>query len=168
MSDPTLSACPPATLIKQLAAMLYDSLLIFAVLFLASAIALIFNHGEAITASPLFKLYLLFVVFSFFAWFWNKPGQTLGMRGWKSRITDEAGNNPGWRSCYLRLCFALLSWSCLGLGYLWRLFKPFTWHDRLSHTRVIDESALHKSGTKKPAGVADLPTENEENREPKE
>ena len=140
MSDPVFSECPPASLLKQLLAMVYDSLLIFAVLFFATAIALLFNHGEAIESSPLFTLYLLFTLFTYYAFFWHKSGQTLGMRAWKIRLVDDEGANPGWVSAYLRLCCALLSWACFGLGYLWRLFQPFTWHDRLSHTRVIDIS----------------------------
>ena len=134
--------CPPASLLKQLAAMLYDSLLIFAVLFLATAVALVFNRGEAIESSPLFNLYLLFMVFTFYAWFWHKSGQTLGIRVWKIRIVSEFGGNPSWGVCYLRLMFALLSFTCFGLGYLWRLFKPYTWHDKLSQTRIIDVSSL--------------------------
>jgi len=137
MSDPFFSDNPPASLIKQLAAMIYDSLLIFAVLFLASAIALVFNQGEAIESSPWFSLYLMFVLFTYYAWFWQKSGQTLGMRVWKIRIVTESGANPGWIVCYQRLACALLSWLCFGLGYLWRLFRPYTWHDRLSHTRII-------------------------------
>ena len=117
--------------------MIYDSLLIFAVLFLASAIALVFNQGEAIESSPWFSLYLMFVLFTYYAWFWQKSGQTLGMRVWKIRIVTESGANPGWIVCYQRLACALLSWLCFGLGYLWRLFRPYTWHDRLSHTRII-------------------------------
>ena len=142
MSQKIFRDAPSASLIKQLAAMLYDSFLIFAVLFLAAAIALIFNRGEAIEASPLFNLYLLFTLFTFYAWFWNKSGQTLGMRVWKIRIISECGKNPGWGVSYLRLVFALISLLCLGLGYFWRLFKPYTWHDRLSHTRIIDISGL--------------------------
>ncbi len=56
--------------------MLYDSFLILAVLFLASAIAMIFNHGEAIESNAWFSLYLLLTVFTFYAWFWQKTGQT--------------------------------------------------------------------------------------------
>jgi len=137
MSDPFLSDNPPASLIKQLAAMIYDSLLIFAVLFFASAIALIFNQGEAIESNYWFSLYLLFVLFTYYAWFWRKSGQTLGMRVWKIRIVTESGENPGWIDCYKRLACALLSLLCFGLGYLWRLFRPYTWHDRLSHTRIV-------------------------------
>lgn len=117
--------------------MVYDSLLIFAVLFLASAIAIAFHHGEAIESNPFFTLYLVFVWFSYYAFFWHKSGQTLGMRAWRIRIVTEAGGKPGWGSCYLRLLLALLSFSCLGLGYLWRLFRPYTWHDRLSRTRIV-------------------------------
>ena len=134
--------CPPASLIKQLAAMIYDSLLIFAVLFFATAIVLLFNEGEAIESSPAFNFYLLMVLFSFYAWFWHKSGQTLGMRAWKIRIVSEFGGNPSWGVSYLRLGFALISLLCFGLGYLWRLFKPYTWHDRLSQTSIIDISSL--------------------------
>jgi len=140
MSDPVLSECPPASLVKQLAAMVYDSLLIFAVLFSASAAALLFNNGEAIEANLWFKLYLLFTLFTYYAWFWQKSGQTLGMRVWKIRLVSDSGGNPGWAVCYLRLVCALLSLLCLGLGYWWRLFTPYTWHDHLSHTRVINLS----------------------------
>ena len=125
--------------------MLYDGFLIFAVLFLASAIALVFNQGEAIESNLWFSLYLLLTVFSFYAWFWKKSGQTLGMRVWKIRIVTESGGNPGWGVSYLRLLFALLSILCFGLGYLWRLFTPYTWHDRLSHTRIIKISSLASS-----------------------
>ena len=145
MSSTSYSDFPPASLIKQLAAMVYDSLLIFAVLFFVSAIAIMFNQGEAIESSPWFSLYLLLALFTFYAWFWNKSGQTLGMRVWKIRIISEAGGNPGWSVCYLRLISALLSILCFGLGYWWRLFKPYTWHDRLSKTSIIDASTVNSS-----------------------
>ena len=140
MSSTPYSDCPPASLIKQLTAMLYDSMLVFGVLFFASAIALIFNQGEAIESNPWFSVYLLLTLFTFYAWFWRKSGQTLGMRVWKIRIVTESGGNPGWGVCYLRLIFALLSLLCFGLGYWWRLFKPYTWHDRISRTSIIDVS----------------------------
>ena len=147
MNSDEIVNCPPASLIKQFAAMIYDSLLIFAVLFGASAVALLLNNmlfdrDTAIENSPIFSLYLLFSLFTFYAWFWRKSGQTLGMRAWKIRIVSELGGNPGWGSCYLRLLFALLSLACLGLGYWWRLFKPYTWHDRLSQTLIVDVSKL--------------------------
>jgi len=111
---------PSASLIKQLAAMLYDSFLI--------------------ESSPVYTLYLLLVIFLFYSWFWSKCGQTLGMRVWKIQIINDYGRNPAWHVCILRLVFAIFSMACLGLGYWWRLFKPYTWHDKLSQTRIIDIS----------------------------
>ncbi len=131
--------------------MIYDSLLIIALLFFAVAILVAFNRGEAVEPNVAFKLYLIFVVFTFYAWFWHKSGQTLGMRAWKIRIVSEFGGNPSWAIGYLRLLFALLSWACLGLGYWWRLFKPYTWHDRLSQTRIVHV----KSSSDEPATPGD-------------
>jgi uncharacterized RDD family membrane protein YckC len=142
MSSNLYNDCPPASLIKQFAAMLYDSLLIIAILFFVTSITLVFNQGKAIESSPLFNLFLLFTIFVFYAWFWNKSGQTLGMRAWKIRIVSEFGGNPSWGISFLRLSFALLSLSCFGLGYFWRLFHPYTWHDKLSQTSIIDVSSL--------------------------
>lgn len=138
MSDTDFSACPDASLLRQLAAMIYDSLLIFAVLIFVVAIPVVFNRGEAIEWNVwLLRLYLLLSVFGYYAWFWHKSGQTLGMRAWKLKIVTETGARPGWLTCFRRLLCALLSWACFGLGYLWRLFRPRTWHDRLSGTRIV-------------------------------
>ena len=139
MTPKQLLQCPSASLLKQLLAMLYDSLLIVALLFFATAILLPFNQGEAISG-PIYSFYLLMVVFVFYSGFWHKAGQTLGMKVWKIRIINEYGYNPSWQIGFLRLTFAVLSLACLGLGYFWRLFTPYTWHDRLSQTRVVDIS----------------------------
>ena len=137
MSSKQLESYPPARLWRQFAAMVYDGMLIIALLFLAVGILVAFNGGEAVEPNIAITLYLVFVVFTFYAGFWRKSGQTLGMQAWRIRIVSEFGGNPSWGTSYLRLMFALLSWACLGLGYWWRLFKPYTWHDRLSQTRIV-------------------------------
>ena len=144
MNHKVLQQCPSASLLKQLVAMLYDSLLIIALLFIATAILLPLNKGEAI-GGPVYTLYLLSVIFIFYSWFWNKSGQTLGMKVWKIRIINDDGFNPSWAVCFLRLMGALVSISCLGIGYFWRLFTPYTWHDRLSQTRIVDVSKIGQS-----------------------
>ena len=165
MNHRDLRQCPPASLLKQLVAILYDSLLIISVLFLATAILLPFNQGEAV-GGPIYNLYLLIVIFIFYSWFWHKSGQTLGMKVWKIRIIDDYGYNPSWPISFLRLfaasCppalvlalnkyFDLIQSSrnivmttalVFLLGYLLRLFRPYTLHDRLSQTHVIDVSAF--------------------------
>jgi uncharacterized RDD family membrane protein YckC len=167
MQTNLLLQCPPAGLFKQLVAMLYDSFLIAALLFIATAILLPFNHGEAVSG-PLYNIYLLSILFIFYSGFWQKAGQTLGMKAWKIRIIDEYGNNPPWSIGFLRLFIAsFLPVTALALnqlfnlitnskteaiicvfvflmGYLVRLVRPFTVHDRLSQTKVIDISQLLK------------------------
>lgn len=141
MNPKILLQCPSAGLFKQLLAMFYDAFLIIAILFIATAILLPFTHGEAI-GGIFYKLYLLMLVFIFYSWFWNKAGQTLGMKVWKIRIINEYGFNPSWSESFIRLIFAMLSMAVFGMGYFWRLFTPYTWHDRLSHTRIIDVSKI--------------------------
>ena len=139
MTPNQLLQCPSASLLKQFLAMLYDSLLIIAILFFATAILVLFNQGEAVQG-PFFTFYLLMVIFFFYSGFWHKAGQTLGMKVWKIQVINEYGYNPSWQISFLRLTFAILSLACFGLGYFWRLFTPYTWHDRLSQTRVVDIS----------------------------
>ena len=130
---------PSASLLKQLAAMVYDGLLIFAILFVAVGITIPFNQGKAINPTLVY-VFFVNVVLIFYSWFWRKSGQTLGMRAWKIQIISELGGYPDWSDSFLRLFFAVLSIACIGMGYWWRIFKPYTWHDKLSQTRVIDIS----------------------------
>ncbi len=155
MSILTYTNYPSASLFKQFAAMFYDSLLILAVLFVATIFVLVFNGGEAIESSPVYNFYLVLIIFLFYSWFWNKSGQTLGMRVWKIRIITESGNNPSWPVSCLRLSFAILSIACFGLGYCLRLFKPYTWHDKLSATRIIDVSEKSAGKNTKTTGADD-------------
>jgi uncharacterized RDD family membrane protein YckC len=132
---------PPASLFKQFAAMIYDSFLILAILFVAVGITIPFNQGIAIKPSLVYG-FLIIVIFIFYGWFWNRSGQTLGMRTWKIQIVSEFGGYPSWHVSFLRLVFAMFSFACFGLGYWWRLFKPYTWHDKFSQTKVIDISNI--------------------------
>jgi uncharacterized RDD family membrane protein YckC len=79
---------------RYLGAIFYDLILVIAVFFVATAILLPFNQGEAIHSSFLFPLYLLSVSFVFYGWFWTHGGQTLGLRAWKLRLLDEKGELP--------------------------------------------------------------------------
>ena len=84
----------PATLFRRLAALFYDSLLLLAVWFIATALLLPFTSGEAIRPhNPLLSSYLLFISFFFYGWFWIHGGQTLGMSAC-SQVTGPSRKLP--------------------------------------------------------------------------
>jgi uncharacterized RDD family membrane protein YckC len=131
----------PAGLARRLAAITYDGLLLFSVLFVA-AIPLTLMP-EALHAQPLVRAaiqaYLGLVTLAFFCGFWVHGGQTLGMRAWRLRLVGISKDEVSWKQAVLRYAAALLSWACVGMGFLWSVFdrEGLAWHDRLSGTRLV-------------------------------
>ena len=125
---------------RRLAALLYDSLLVLALLFVAASVALLFRRGEPVPQNlSWYTLYFAAVPFVFFTGFWYVGGQTLGMRAWRLRLTSRRdGSLTRWQVS-LRFLVALVSLGCLGLGFFWQLVDSdkLTWHDRAAGTRVV-------------------------------
>ena len=163
----THSEIHPGSL-KRLLVALYDSLLILAVLFIAAALTLPFTGGEATSANNIFmSLYLLSVVYVFYAWFWTHGGQTLGMRAWKLKLVQLDGNPVTWQQAFIRFITGLPAWALFlfGLllwmlpdkievaewittipewliilsGFVWLLLdnQSFIWRDKISGTHVV-------------------------------
>jgi uncharacterized RDD family membrane protein YckC len=132
---------PNATFQRRLAAMFYDGLLLFAIIFIAATPVVIIAGGEASPAikSPWFTLYLYTISFFFFGWFWTHGGQTLGMRSWKIRAIQNDDQPLGWDSALMRYLLATISLTLFGLGFIWILFDKnnLAWHDQISKTRII-------------------------------
>lgn len=136
---------------RRLAAMFYDSLLVFAITFTATlavvGIRIVLSRealqtGErAISGS--YQLFLQVVLFAtvtlFFCWFWTRTGQTLGMQTWRLRIDNVGGGRISLRQALIRFVVAIVSTLCLGLGYWWILWDrdKCSWHDRASGSRVV-------------------------------
>jgi uncharacterized RDD family membrane protein YckC len=126
--------------------MLYDSLVVIALLMVTTALLLPFTGGEAITSERhgaaleyAYRALLIMLVYVFFGWFWTRRGQTLGMQAWRLKVTREDGAHLTWGDACKRLLAALVSLAPLGLGYFWLLIDRdgLAWHDRWTHTRVI-------------------------------
>lgn len=127
-------------LFRRLGAILYDSLLLTAVLMLSTAALLPLTHGEPIPAGNFYYQALLLILCAvFFVGFWVRAGQTLGMRAWRLRVCRLDGAPLRWPDGLARLAAAVLSWAAAGLGFVWVLFDRdrLAWHDRLSRTRLI-------------------------------
>jgi len=139
---------PSPFILRRLAAMVYDTLLVLPLimasvaLFLGGRTLLIGSPGEGEVVqlnAYLVRLVALLTVLGFFCWFWIKNGQTLGMQAWRIKLVDFAGNKPGAWQSLVRCLGALLSAACLGLGYLWCLVDKHGryWHDYISRTELV-------------------------------
>ena len=127
----------PGEILRRFAAIAYDAFLLFALLFVATALILPFTGGQAVApGSVAYLLYLLGVSYLYFGWCWTHGGQTLGMRAWHIRIRTLQGEAVTWSLASIRFLAALLSWSACGAGFLWTAVDPErrAWHDRLSRT----------------------------------
>ena len=129
-----------AGLFRRLAALFYDSLLLLAIWFVATALLLPFTEGEALPPNnPLLSTYLLFISVFFYGWFWRHGGQTLGMRAWKLQLRSLRPGAISWWQVLLRILVAIPSAALFGAGYLWLLVdkRKLSWHDRYSETCVV-------------------------------
>lgn len=130
---------PPAIL-RRLASMLYESILLLAVIFLAGFLFVSLTRGDNSTVVRLtFQVYLFLVVAAYFIWFWTHGGQTLAMKTWHLRLVGADGRVVSWRQALLRFVFAVPG-VVLGIGIAWAIFdreRQFL-HDRLAGTRIID------------------------------
>lgn len=134
------------------AAMVYDSLLLAAISIAYGALVVaievaIFGQpdsGKRIMWSLPAKLMIssgwLLTIMFFYVYFWQKFGQTLGMKTWRMQVVDARSNQLVTYSQALKRCgAACLSLLCLGAGYWLKLIHPQgrLLHDLLSGTKLI-------------------------------
>jgi uncharacterized RDD family membrane protein YckC len=127
----------PAGLLRRLAAMVYDGLLVLA-LWMLTLLPLVAVSHDAVYG-PAVRAILFLELYAFFAFFWTRSGQTLGMLAWRLELHSEGGAPFTLTQATLRFLAALASFACLGLGYLWILVDPRrrSWSDLASSSRVL-------------------------------
>jgi uncharacterized RDD family membrane protein YckC len=132
---------------RRLGALLYDGILLSALLLLATACLIIpydllatrpYPHADWLYRT-LLQLYLLAVIAGFYVYFWTHGGQTLGMRSWRVRVVRADGGPLNTGDALRRFAWAALSLLPLGLGLWWCLVdrEHLAWHDRASGTRLL-------------------------------
>ncbi|HDK38095.1 MAG TPA: RDD family protein [Thiolapillus brandeum] len=134
-------------LFRRLAAIIYDSVLVAALV--AAAFTLVYlplatGFGlENLNDYPWYRLAMTLWMFTvgigFHLWFWTHGGQTLGMRAWRLMLFSNDGRSPSMKQAIIRYAIAVVSLTALGLGFLWVLIDPQkrTWHDIASGTRLV-------------------------------
>jgi len=129
----------PAGLLRRLAALAYDLLLLTAVLACYSFVVIVARGAAVPAGTAWYSASLPLIAFAFFGWGWTHGGQTLGMTAWRIVLQSEDGRSLGWRQAALRFVAMCLSALPLGLGFWWAWLDRdgLTWHDRLARTRVV-------------------------------
>ena len=133
----------PPSLLRHLVSMVYDGLLVVALVFVVNGIALgvvvQLSGGQQEVLNPHLgqALFVLSLV-GFYSAFWLKSGQTLGMQAWRIKLVSIDGQKLRLTQVLLRCAGAALSAACLGMGYLWKLIdrNKRYWHDYLSGTEL--------------------------------
>jgi uncharacterized RDD family membrane protein YckC len=130
-----------AGLLRRLAAIAYDLLLVAAVLFLVTIPFIAARGGEPVEIGDnlSYQIALVIVIYAFFVGFWTRSGRTLGMQSWGLQLETMDGRRPTLANASVRFVAAIISWLPLGLGYLWQLWDKdrLSWHDRISGTRLV-------------------------------
>jgi uncharacterized RDD family membrane protein YckC len=125
MSD---AAFYPAPLWRRLLAMIYEGLIVLALLFAGSLVYI--GIVTALGINPtgawrlrgpgrhIYQIYLVLLLAAYFGWFWHR-GQTLAMRAWRLTLVDPEGKPPSLRLALGRFCAALLLLGPAVPGLLW-------------------------------------------------
>ena len=125
---------------RRLTGMAYEVLLLSGVLALLFILphVLIGALTHYVAPPGLLWGHLILLLWAYFAWFWTHGGQTLAMKTWRIRLSDQEGGpvRPAQAVWRFMLCWPSLLLA--GIGLWWALVDrdgQFL-HDRLSGTRL--------------------------------
>ena len=130
----TLSSGKPSVF-RRLASMLYEALVLGAVIFVAAGIFRVFRDPDVPGARMFYQAYLLLVMLGYFSWFWMHGGQTVAMRAWRFRVERTDGRPLRFAQACLR--FALAWFLPISIVWAWFDHDQQFLHDRLARTRLV-------------------------------
>lgn len=140
LAVPGTPRLPGARGITRSLSLIYEALLLFAVLFAASFVyILLFRAFSSAPPRSLFQVYLAIVAGVYFVCQWTRGGQTLPMKTWRIKLVSRNGGAVSYREALVRYAAAVAGSLALGAGYFWALIDPdrLFLHDRLAGTRLI-------------------------------
>ena len=133
------------SLLRIVAATVYDSILMLGVWFLVGSIALgikfVFT-GEVSSLSPLTGMSLVILsTWLYFAVFWIYGGKTLGMSSWKLRIISHDGSQITIIQTIIRFLSNIITISLAGIPLFFRRINKNnrSLSDFLSKTSIISD-----------------------------
>ena len=127
----------------RLLSMLYDAVLIAAVLLAATAIFVaLFGDSRQPPLKTGLQMYLLAVAGIYLIGSWTNGRRTLAMRTWRLHLVQHDGGPLSLRAALVRYLCAVLGVLLCGIGLLWALVDPEKQflHDRIAGTRIVLDS----------------------------
>lgn len=123
---------------RRFASILYDSLLVIAVLIIMSIPFFSFDLQENNLLKVIIQIYYYLITQYFFVWFWVHNEGTLGMKTWKIKIICN-NNRLSYKQAIIRFNVAIFSLLFFGLGFLISFFRKDKkcFHDIISKTALI-------------------------------
>jgi len=120
------------TRLRRFASMMYEGVLLFAVVFLADYLFDTLTqskHGLMLRSTR--QAWLFLAIGGYFLLCWTRSGQTLPMKAWHIRLVDIHGAKPSFRRLLLRF---ILMWALplLGAALVWALSKLTGWPSALA------------------------------------
>tara|TARA_B100000035_G_scaffold131003_1_gene111367 strand:+ start:4966 stop:5349 length:384 start_codon:yes stop_codon:yes gene_type:complete len=115
-------------LMKRLLVNFYDLILLFAVLYFFTIPIIMLSQGNAVLDNIFYQAYLILIIYFYYAWFWKKYNQTLGMKIWKIKIYSRYSLEITYIQSLKRIVVSLLG------GHLLLLLSAESLQDKISNT----------------------------------
>lgn len=141
MTAPTGRSASGATLKRRLVSLVYEALLLAAVLLAGALPIVVATQGwQPAIARPALQVWLLLLCGVYFVWQWTRMGQTLPMKTWRLRLIAADGTRISAKRAVTRYLAACAGTSLAGAGFWWALVdrERCFLHDRLAGTRIVD------------------------------
>lgn len=114
----------PCPLWRRLLALVYDLLIVVAIVMVVGLLCQLATGGDLISTGPKvvvpiwYQILQAAMVLAYFVSSWLRGGQTLGMRPWRIRLTRADGGAPTWRQAAIRALVAAAPLLLLSLATL--------------------------------------------------
>lgn len=130
---------------RRLLCLVYEALLLTAVVLTAGGIATGIAHAAGLSNARLVtQIVVIAACAGYFAVQWCGRGQTLPMKTWRIRIQAVSGKRISVTQALLRMAIATIGYAAFGLSVLWALVdrdRQFL-HDRIAGTRIVAVTPL--------------------------
>lgn len=150
LTQEDIAALPRAGLLRRMAALLYDMFLVVSLwIILAFPLQFLFGSETSqvvdgrVETDPVLS-WLLFAMMiasaaTFYVWFWQRTGQTLGMIAWRIKVVALDNSNLNIKSGLIRFFTAWPAFWLLGLGYLYLYLDSNgdALHEKISGSKTV-------------------------------